>query len=218
MLNKRAGTQYVLSLLLALSLTACNSESENSEPEASAGTAGVSLKIESPTNTSTMDTTDTSVVLAGTAGSDAGVVKVSWTSEAGDEGNANGTESWETGSIDLSLGDNNITVTAEDASGAATSRSILINRESGEKSSATLSWSAPTERTDGSALTNLAGYRIFYGRMSGIYDYEIEIDNPGLLTYVVEDLGSGDWYFSLSAYDTEGLESDRSEEVLREIS
>jgi hypothetical protein len=66
-------------------------------------------------------------------------------------------------------------------------------------------------------LTNLAGYKIFYGRMTGVYDYEIAIDNPGVATYVVEDLVSGDWYFTVDAYDADGLESDRSNEVLRNI-
>jgi len=32
---------------------------------------------------------------------------------------------------------------------------------------ATLTWTAPTQRTDGSALTNLASYRIKYGTTSG---------------------------------------------------
>ena len=44
--------------------------------------------------------------------------------------------------------------------------------------------SSPTARNDGSPLTNLAGYRIDYGRMSGIYDYQIDINNPGLLTFI----------------------------------
>ena len=54
--------------------------------------------------------------------------------------------------------------------------------------------------------------------MSGIYDYQIDISNPGILTYIVENLVSGDWYFALAAYDSQGLESDRSNEVLRTIS
>ena len=54
--------------------------------------------------------------------------------------------------------------------------------------------------------------------MSGIYDYQIDINNPGILTYVVENLASGDWYFALTAYDSQGLESDRSNELLWQIS
>ena len=62
-------------------------------------------------------------------------------------------------------------------------------------------------------LGDLAGYRISYGRMSGIYDYEIDLSNPGIVTYVVENLVPGDWYFVLTAYDSSGLESAPSEEA-----
>ena len=94
----------------------------------------------------------------------------------------------------------------------------VVNREFGQTGSTTLSWTAPTERTDGSPLTHLGGYKIYYGRMSGIYDYQIDINNPGISTYVVENLVSGDWYFALTAYDSEGLESNCSNEVLKVIS
>ena len=165
-----------------------------------------------------MDTSDPAVSLAGNAGSDMGIFKVAWANDRGGEGVANGTDSWQTASIALELGENKITVTAENTAGATASRSIVVNRESGQTGSATLSWIAPNARTDGSLLTNLSGYTVFYGRMSGIYDYQIDINNPGILTYVVENLVSGDWYFALAAYDSQGLASDRSNEVLREIS
>ena len=180
--------------------------------------AAVSLTITSPSSASVMDTSDPIVSLAGNAGSDMGVFKVSWANDRGGEGVANGTDSWQTASIALELGENRITVTAEDTAGTTASRSIVVNRESGQAGSATLSWVAPTAHTDGSPLSNLAGYTVFYGRMSGIYDYQIDIRNPGILTYVVENLVSGDWYFAMTAYDSQGIESDRSNEVLREIS
>ncbi len=156
--------------------------------------------------------------LSGSANSDMGVFKVTWINDRGGGGVATGTDSWHVTSINLELGENKITVTAEDTAGTTTSRSIVINRESSQTGSVALSWIAPTARTDGSPLTNLAGYTVFYGRMSGIYDNQIDINNPGILTYVVENLVSGDWYFALTAYDSQGLESDRSNEVLREIS
>jgi hypothetical protein len=157
------------------------------------------------------------VSLAGTANSATGVLQVSWLNDRGSEGIADGTESWQTAAIPLELGENTVTITAEDIEGETTSKSIMINRESGENGSITLSWDAPTARVDGSPLTNLAGYKIYYGRMSGTYDYEIEIETSGVSTYVVEDLVAGDWFFALAAYDSEGLESDRSNEVLRQI-
>ncbi len=214
MMNFRSVAQQVLTLTLALSVSACLMDSSIDGSE----NAAVILTISSPSSASAMDTSDPAVSLAGTASSDMGVFQVSWANDRGGEGVANGTDSWQTASIALELGENKITVTAEDTAGATTSRSIVVNRESGQTGSATLSWTAPTARTDGTPLTNLAGYTVFYGRMSGIYDYRIDISNPGILAYVVENLVSGDWYFALAAYDSQGLESDRSNEVLRNIS
>jgi len=216
-MNHYVVTQYVLITILALALSACGS---GSGPGASADISGksISLSITSPASGGNVETPDETVVLSGTADSTTGIVAVSWVNDRGWQGKASGTESWKTGSIPLEMGRNAITVTAEDSSGATTSRTVVIKRESGGTGSVTLSWTAPTARTDGSPLTNLAGYKIFYGRMSGIYDYQIDIANPGIVTFVIENLVSGDWYFALAAYDSNGLESDRSNEVLREIS
>ena len=219
MMNFRSVAQYALMLILASSVSACLMDSaiDNSAIGGSQNTA-VSLAITSPSSASAMDTSDPVVSLAGTASSDMGVFKVSWANDRGGDGVANGTDSWQTASIALELGENRITVTAEDTAGTTARRSIVVNRESGQTGSATLSWAAPTTRTDGTPLTNLAGYTVFYGRMSGTYDYQIDINNPGVSTYIVENLVSGNWYFALAAYDSQGIESDRSNEVLRQIS
>jgi hypothetical protein len=216
MMNHRIIARYALILLAALSLCACNFESDSDKP--ATGAQGIGLTITSPITTSAMDTTDAAVDLAGSANSTNGILQVTWANNRGDEGVADGTDSWVISGVDLALGENTITVTAEDIAGDTTSKSLTVNRESGESGSATLSWTPPTSRVDGSALMNLAGYRIYYGRMPGIYDYEIDVDSAGSSTYVVEDLVSGDWFFAVAAYDADGLESERSNEVLREIS
>jgi hypothetical protein len=66
-------------------------------------------------------------------------------------------------------------------------------------------------------LTNLAGYKIDYGLMSGVHDYEVDVNNAGVMTYVVENLSPGEWFFTVAAYDSDGLESDPSNEVARTI-
>jgi hypothetical protein len=207
--------------ILSLSLSACLLDSGagwNGSSSGSASSEGVSLAITNPTSASAMDTTDRTISLAGTAASDLGIAEVSWRNDRGGQGTASGTSNWQASSVALQLGQNAITVTAEDGGGNTQSRNITVNRESGETGSATLSWIAPTTREDGSALTNLAGYKIYYGRMSGTYDYTVEISNPGVQTYVVEELVSGDWYFVLSAYDSSDVESNPSNEVSRTIS
>jgi len=73
--------------------------------------------------------------------------------------------------------------------------------------SATLRWTPPTEREDGSALNNLAGYKVLYGLDQTDLDHVVVLDNPGLTSYVVDNLYPGTWYFALTAFDTEGRES-----------
>ncbi len=83
--------------------------------------------------------------------------------------------------------------------------------------SATLSWTPPTQNTDGSAISNLAGFRIQYGTSANALTQTIEVNNPGLATYVVSGLSSGNWFFSVRAYDSGGAESANSNVVSKTI-
>ena len=81
---------------------------------------------------------------------------------------------------------------------------------------ATLTWNAPTVRTDGSALnpaTDLQKYRIYYGLASGTYTQSVDVVNPGTdtVTYTLT-LGSGTYYFVVTAVDSSGQESGYSNE------
>lgn len=81
--------------------------------------------------------------------------------------------------------------------------------------SATLSWDVPTTNTDGTPLTNLAGYKIYYGTSSGNYTKIIDVGN--VTTYVINNLAPGTYYFTTSAYDTSGIESGYSNEVSKTL-
>jgi hypothetical protein len=72
---------------------------------------------------------------------------------------------------------------------------------------ATLSWTAPTTNTNGSALTNLAGYHIYYGTSPSALATAINVANPGTTSYSVSSLPSGTWYFAVNAYTTSGVDS-----------
>ncbi|HEY0339318.1 MAG TPA: putative Ig domain-containing protein [Steroidobacteraceae bacterium] len=76
--------------------------------------------------------------------------------------------------------------------------------------SATLSWIPPTRNTDGSVLTGLAGYRIYYGSTPDLGS-SLTVANAGLTRYVVSGLQRATWYFAMTAYDKNGRESDRTE-------
>jgi hypothetical protein len=71
----------------------------------------------------------------------------------------------------------------------------------------TLSWEAPTTNTDGSALTDLSGYRIYYGASPTDLTQTVEITSVGIQTYVLDDLPSGTWYFAVIALSSSGNES-----------
>jgi hypothetical protein len=80
----------------------------------------------------------------------------------------------------------------------------------GATGAATLSWASPTQNTDGSAVTNLAGYRIYHGTSANALNTMIQVSNPGITLYVVDSLATGTHYFAVTAYNTAGAESDRS--------
>jgi putative Ig domain-containing protein len=80
-----------------------------------------------------------------------------------------------------------------------------------------LDWHPPTENTDGTALTNLKGYKLHYGTKTKTYTESIVIDNPGVLSYVVDDLPKGTYYFALTAFNSSGAESDFSNEITHKV-
>lgn len=82
---------------------------------------------------------------------------------------------------------------------------------------ATLNWTPPTRNTDGSSLTNLAGYRIAYGKSAGSLTQTVQISNPGISSYVIDGLSSGTWYFALKSYTSGGSESSLSNVASRTI-
>jgi hypothetical protein len=111
----------------------------------------------------------------------------------------------------------NIVITVSDGTASASLPAFTITVTEGSTGSVTLSWQAPDSRTDGSALTNLAGFRIKYGTSSGSYPNVITLNNPGLTSYVVENLPSATYYFVMSAVDGAGVESANTNPVSKTI-
>ena len=77
----------------------------------------------------------------------------------------------------------------------------------------TINWMPPTQNTDGTPLTNLAGYDIHYGTSPQTYTQTITVSNPGIATYVVDNLSPGTYYFSVAAVNAQGAESPLSSAV-----
>ena len=89
--------------------------------------------------------------------------------------------------------------------------------------SVTLLWDAPTTNMDGSLLTDLAGFKIYY-RIPSADEYSDPIIVPMesasckmsrkimQCTYIVNNLNPGTYYFALTAYNDNGAESHYSNE------
>ena len=103
-----------------------------------------------------------------------------------------------------------VRITVSDGEITATLAPFTISVTQVTLGSVTLSWTPPTQNTDGSALTDLKGYRIYYGTTPGNYPIRIILDNPGLATVVVENLAPGTYYFVSTAVNDFDIESDYS--------
>ena len=81
---------------------------------------------------------------------------------------------------------------------------------------ASLSWEAPSSNDDGTPLTDLNGYKIYYGTAPGNYTQNIDVGN--VTTYTFTDLTDGQtYYFVATAYNTARIESGYSNEVSKII-
>lgn len=93
------------------------------------------------------------------------------------------------------------------ASAALPTFAIAVTQAGTNLGSAALSWTPPTQNTDGTPIANLAGYNIYYGPSASAMTNKIAVTNPGLTVYTVADLASGTHYFGITAYTTGGVES-----------
>ena len=81
--------------------------------------------------------------------------------------------------------------------------------------SVTLAWSAPALSSDGTSLTDLAGYRLYDGSTAA--EYTMVTDVGKVTAYTTEPLPAGTYYFAVTAYDTSGNESEVSNEVIATV-
>ena len=101
----------------------------------------------------------------------------------------------------------NISISVSDGTASASLSSFVISVNQMGNLSTTLSWTAPTQNEDGSALEDLAGYKIYWGTTSGVYTNSATIDTIGTTTYVVENLSPGTYEFVATAYNASGAAS-----------
>jgi hypothetical protein len=78
--------------------------------------------------------------------------------------------------------------------------------------SATLSWVAPSSRTDGTplSLSAIKGYRVYHATGANQLSLLVSIDDPTATAYTVSNLAAGTHKFAVTVCDTAGFESDKS--------
>jgi hypothetical protein len=99
-----------------------------------------------------------------------------------------------------------VTGTGTTSSGGSSGGSSGSGSGTGTTGSATVNWTPPTTNTNGSTITNLAGYTLSYGTSSKSLTNTVKV-NIGLTSYTVTDLAPGTYYFGVVAYNSAGEQS-----------
>lgn len=113
----------------------------------------------------------------------------------------------------------NIVISASDSQGSSSlpAFTITVAQANSGTGNASLTWTAPTSNTDGTPLTDLAGYKIYYGTSANALTNVVTVAN-GVTTYVIEGLTAGTWYFAVQSYTTLGTASALSNIVSKNVS
>ncbi len=85
--------------------------------------------------------------------------------------------------------------------------------------SVSLSWVAPSAREDGTglSLSEIAGYRIYYGTEPGNYPNRIDVNDSSADQAEIPDLEPASYYVVVTTIDVDGRESSYSQEVVISI-
>ena len=94
--------------------------------------------------------------------------------------------------------------------GGTAAQSATVTVAASSNGTATLTWVPPTKNTDGTPITTLTGYHIYYGTTEGALNQSIVVNGASTTSYEVTGLSSGTWYFAVAAMAADGTESPRS--------
>ena len=131
--------------------------------------------------------------------------KPAWAQFSAATGALSGTPS--TGSVATDV---NIVVSVSNGAQSAALPAFNISVQAATPSvagTASLSWSRPTENTNGTPLTNLAGYVIHYGTSSAALNNKISVASASATGVEITNLSPGNWQFEVAAINTANVES-----------
>lgn len=95
--------------------------------------------------------------------------------------------------------------------GGTISQNTTVSVTAASTGTATLSWNAPTTNTDGTPVTALAGYHIYYGASEGAMTLSVAANGAAATSYEITGLTAGTWYFSVAADAADGAEGPPSD-------
>jgi Putative Ig domain len=110
-----------------------------------------------------------------------------------------------------------IVISVSDGKTSASLAAFSIAVTQNSSGAATLTWVPPTQNTNGSVLTNLSGYRIYYGTSPSALNQTVTLNNAGLTAYVVQNLAPATYYFALKALTSSGAESSLSQTASKTV-
>lgn len=87
----------------------------------------------------------------------------------------------------------------------------------GQTGSAALTWTPPTQNTNGTPLTDLVGYKVYWGTTLGAYSSVAQVNNAAATAYTVSALAPGAWFFAVTSLSTSGGESNFSNAATKTI-
>jgi hypothetical protein len=96
-------------------------------------------------------------------------------------------------------------------------KAVVASSPPATTGSATLSWTAPTENTDGSPITDLAGFHIYYGTDESAPSQTIDVTGATATSYVISGLTPGTYYFTVVSYNSSGIDSADSNVAVKAI-
>jgi hypothetical protein len=111
----------------------------------------------------------------------------------------------------------NIIISVSDGKDSTSLQAFNLTINPEKKSMVTVSWTAPTQSTNGTALSNLAGYRVVYGASPSQMNQKLELPGATMTTVLIEELTSGTYYFAVKAYTSSGIESELSEVTYKTV-
>jgi Putative Ig domain len=104
----------------------------------------------------------------------------------------------------------NIIISVSDGTGSVSLPAFSITVSAPQTATtgeAPLTWSAPTTNTDGTPISYLSGYDVYYGTSQTALTKSVQVAGPAMTSCVIGSLPAGTWYFAVTAYLADGTQS-----------